>query len=194
MSACQWPGCERPVRSRGLCDRDRKRAAAAGVAEDFGPIPRDCQQCGERIPRTARDDARYCSVRCGRSAYREANLARERATQSEWYAANAERKRSYTSDWKASNRRRATDTENRRRARRAAVVTEPVDFQKVWDRDQGICHLCGDPVDASLRHPHPLSKSLDHVVPLARGGHHAMSNAALAHLICNIRKGDRLLA
>ncbi|NKT05174.1 hypothetical protein GS485_11095 [Rhodococcus hoagii] len=40
-------------------------------------------------------------------------------------------------------------------------------------------------------YPHPKSASLDHVIPLSCGGAHDPSNVALAHLACNVAKGDR---
>ena len=36
-----------------------------------------------------------------------------------------------------------------------------------------------------------MSVSLDHVVPLSRGGSHTLGNVRCAHLICNIRKGSK---
>lgn len=31
-------------------------------------------------------------------------------------------------------------------------------------RDQGVCGICGAPVDISLRHPHPGSATMDHIL------------------------------
>jgi 5-methylcytosine-specific restriction endonuclease McrA len=56
-----------------------------------------------------------------------------------------------------------------------------------------VCGICGEPVDMSLRYPNPLSKSIDHIIPLARGGHPTdLSNLQLAHLACNKSKGEKL--
>lgn len=80
----------------------------------------------------------------------------------------------------------------KRAARRNAVVEgETVRLATVAHRDRWRCQLCGKRVDRERRWPDPLSASLDHVVPLSRGGLHAMSNVQLAHLGCNMRKGDR---
>lgn len=32
----------------------------------------------------------------------------------------------------------------------------------VWDRDQGVCGLCHEPIPPSARKPHPLSYELHH--------------------------------
>lgn len=56
-----------------------------------------------------------------------------------------------------------------------------------------VCAICGAPVDKSLRFPHPMAPSVDHVTPLALGGSaRDVSNWQLAHLSCNQAKGDRL--
>jgi 5-methylcytosine-specific restriction endonuclease McrA len=56
----------------------------------------------------------------------------------------------------------------------------------------GPCGICGLAIPKRLKHPHSFSASIDHTVPLARGGTHALSNLQLAHLGCNSRKRDRL--
>ncbi len=35
--------------------------------------------------------------------------------------------------------------------------------------------------------------SIDHIVPITRGGTHTWDNAQLAHLLCNTRKGNKVL-
>ncbi|KNX39497.1 hypothetical protein VV01_14575 [Luteipulveratus halotolerans] len=58
-------------------------------------------------------------------------------------------------------------------------------------RDGFKCGLCGRRVAMDLVWPHPMSPSLDHVVPLSEGGDHAPANVQLAHLRCNVSKGAR---
>ena len=58
---------------------------------------------------------------------------------------------------------------------------------------QELCAICGKPVDKSIRYPNPLSPSVDHIIPIARGGHPSdLSNLQLAHRICNRAKGTKL--
>ena len=56
---------------------------------------------------------------------------------------------------------------------------------------QDICGICGQPVDKSLKAPHPLSPSVDHIIPVSQGGHpFDLDNLQLAHLVCNQKKND----
>lgn len=58
---------------------------------------------------------------------------------------------------------------------------------------QNICGICGKPVDMSLKYPHPLAKCIDHIIPVAKGGHPSdISNLQLAHWTCNRQKSDKL--
>lgn len=59
---------------------------------------------------------------------------------------------------------------------------------------QTVCGICGKPVDFSLKYPHPLSKCIDHIVPIAKGGHPSdIDNMQLAHWTCNRQKSDKLI-
>jgi hypothetical protein len=83
------------------------------------------------------------------------------------------------------------DTNARRRARiKGSVKISKVKRARVYERDQWTCGICHEAVDQTLRFPHPMSATLDHVVPLARLGAHDEANLQLAHLICNSIKSD----
>ena len=57
---------------------------------------------------------------------------------------------------------------------------------------QDVCGICGKPVDKRLKYPHPLSPCIDHIIPIARGGHpSAIENLQLAHWSCNRQKSDK---
>ena len=61
-------------------------------------------------------------------------------------------------------------------------------------KTQEVCGICGKPVDKSLKFPHPLSPSIDHIIPVDKGGHPSdISNLQLAHLCCNRKKSDKLV-
>lgn len=58
-------------------------------------------------------------------------------------------------------------------------------------RPNARCWLCGELVEYGLRARHPKGPSLDHVVPLSRGGSLLDPvNARLAHYGCNSDRGN----
>ena len=60
---------------------------------------------------------------------------------------------------------------------------------------QNVCGICGKPVDFSYKYPHPLSPCIDHIIPVAKGGHPSdIDNLQLAHWTCNRQKSDKLFA
>lgn len=66
--------------------------------------------------------------------------------------------------------------------------------RKVIYATQTICGICGKPVDMTLKYPHPLSKSIDHIIPIDKGGHPSdIDNLQLAHWTCNRQKSDKLV-
>lgn len=55
------------------------------------------------------------------------------------------------------------------------------------------CGICGLPVDKSLKFPHPMSATADHIIPLDKGGNPSdIDNLQLAHLSCNRIKSNKL--
>lgn len=59
---------------------------------------------------------------------------------------------------------------------------------------QSVCGICGRPVDFTIRYPHPMSACIDHIVPVAKGGHPSdIDNLQLAHWSCNRAKSDKVV-
>ena len=60
-------------------------------------------------------------------------------------------------------------------------------------KTQQCCRICGKPVDKKLKFPNPLSPVIDHIIPVAKGGHPSdIENLQLAHFCCNRQKSDKL--
>lgn len=65
--------------------------------------------------------------------------------------------------------------------------------RKIILATQNICAICGKPVDKSLKYPHPMSATVDHIIPISRHGHPSdISNLQLAHRWCNRQKSDKI--
>jgi endogenous inhibitor of DNA gyrase (YacG/DUF329 family) len=78
----------------------------------------------------------------------------------------------------------------RRRAIKRGATIEYFKTNEIYERDGWICGICGKPVKRGTQCPHPLSPTLDHIVPLAAGGTHERKNVQCAHFICNSTKGS----
>ena len=76
-----------------------------------------------------------------------------------------------------------------------------ISLEKLTQRDKGVCKICGREVDindyyysdegyfiAGNNYP-----SIDHIIPLAKGGTHTWNNVQLAHRYCNSIKSDNII-
>lgn len=133
------------------------------------PLPATCACCGEQYEQRNSKQA-TCSKTCYMVLYRLANPDKYPS----WNAAKK-------AAWQ------------RRRALKAGATAERVVATDIYERDGWTCQLCGHEVDADLPWPSPMSASLDHCIPLSKGGEHMGANTQLAHLVCNVAKRDRLV-
>lgn len=76
----------------------------------------------------------------------------------------------------------------KRNALKRGAVIGRVDYERIYVRDRGRCHIC--------RRPEPVPRDeleFDHVIPLSKGGEHTTGNIAVAHRTCNRRKFNRVV-
>ena len=96
--------------------------------------------------------------------------------------------------WKANHpiRRKEIDAKRQaiERSSKADQGAEHINRLFVFERDEWICQLCGSPVAPSLPARHAESATIDHIVPLSKGGAHCYANVQLAHHACNSAKRD----
>jgi 5-methylcytosine-specific restriction endonuclease McrA len=59
-------------------------------------------------------------------------------------------------------------------------------------RDGWVCGICKGEIDPEKVWPDRGAFSLDHIVPLARGGKHVLENVQPAHSGCNHKKAATL--
>lgn len=114
-------------------------------------------------------------------AHREHVLERNKR----YYEANRKRMAEWQREYYEQNREAYFRRAAERRALKRTTQTEPVSHSVVFERDQGLCGLCGEPVSPSDWH-------LDHIVPLSLGGPHTYDNVQVAHPRCNLTKGVKL--
>lgn len=76
----------------------------------------------------------------------------------------------------------------KRDALKRGLFVENVDPEYILNRDRWKCHICGKRIGRRYKWPHPRSATMDHVIPLSRGGEHSRQNVKAAHAECNLRK------
>jgi 5-methylcytosine-specific restriction endonuclease McrA len=204
-SFCSINGCGKPVVGRGWCSAHWTRWQRYGdpayrMPGEVVDGKKICPRCEVDKPRDEYGNAsrlplgwsRYCKL-C------------TRAIAADWRASNpdyqepplppgyhAERTRHWRQEHPDRARAQARASNQTRRARRVAAEVEKFTDVEIFDRDGWLCGICAEPIDRTLRYPDPMSVSLDHVMPLSRGGKHSRANTQAAHLICNVRKSDRV--
>jgi len=66
--------------------------------------------------------------------------------------------------------------------------------RKIIYASQSNCGICGRPVCFDKKFPDPWSATIDHIIPIAKGGDPAsLENLQLAHLACNRIKSSKLV-
>lgn len=159
-----------------------------------------CTGCTRVLPRTVeffyphRPTADHLNPRCrdcrrkeSRDNYRLAEDKPKRiAAAVAWGRKYPEKRHVYTARHHRSHPETAFANGQNRRARQRDAFVERIERRVVFERDRGMCGLC----------PHPVAwadASVDHILPLARGGLHSYANVQLAHRLCNARKGAQLI-
>ena len=173
ISYRQCDGCGKTItqgkRTKQVCNAACYRLAA-GMTPRGSEVAGRCE-CGGAITYSVTSKHRTRCDGCRRAIARAA----------------ARRKRR-----RAKERGTYIGSDHRKRARKYDVEYEPIQPRYIYERDNWTCHLCGERVHKS--HPKdgydPLGPSLDHIIPMSKGGAHIKSNVALAHFICNSIKSD----
>lgn len=154
----------------------RRESLGGGIVTTpkcYGP-PGPCRYCSTLLPNW-RSSARVCNGEDCRRRY------------------NADRNRPHTSRWAKSERGKELKAKNqaRYRARKKGARRAEYNRIEIFERDGWKCQLCGERVDQRLAGPNPRSASIDHIVPLSRGGDDAPWNVQLAHYGCNSSKKNQ---
>ena len=135
-----------------------------------------CTKCGETkaldefYPRKAQ--CKPCRSAIMRAWYQEKG----------YYAQNREKMREYGRAWRRANPHKEVERTQRRRVRKAAngvyLVTDR-DYRRILESP---CVACGSTQDIQV----------DHIIPIARGGRHAVGNLQALCRSCNTSKGAKL--
>jgi len=207
---CVVDGCHKEPRSLACdyCEMHYMRLRRRGTLEtklDMS-IHQQCLHCGNPLS----EQTKFCSERCRTRYYRGVPKERECkhcgvtfqplernvcCSEECRHELNMHERRIYHKRyWRDSAKYRAELRANYHKRRMLVnyVTVELVDNETVFERDGWVCKLCGGQIDRNTKWPDPWSASVDHIVPLSRGGNHSYANVQCAHLRCNCQKSDKL--
>lgn len=195
---CTVNGCKNRVQSKNsaLCATHYFRIKR-GSADWTAPRRTNCARCGTAL---TGNQLKFCSTICTMRAYWKVPNSRECKGCGEPFelkgkseVCSKECAAIRDQRWKSDPR---TIEEKRKRGSKRRAIQRGVQYEdfyhsEIFRRDRWICQICLTPVDRSKTFPHHLSPSIDHIIPLCKGGPHRRSNVQCAHWICNIRKSRR---
>lgn len=219
--SCAWgDACDRSPSRVGLCKRHYQLATRRGVLDAFRHRDRRCSECGESLPPGAQTNRLFCSQRCANvTAYRHRDPVERREAHKTWRDLTAparaaaalaakpirqceecgmdlprevgERRRfcnrKCINNRSLREKRELHYEHTRRRRARLRGVSVPGVTERDWRRMKArFGHRC-----AYCLRPRPLT--MDHIIPLIRGGRHAVGNILPACGPCNSTKNRRLL-
>lgn len=93
---------------------------------------------------------------------------------------------------RANKRKAKRASRSRRRAMMRDATCETFKPSDIFERDQYICQLCGVLTDESAHYNDPLYPTIDHIIPLSKGGQHSRSNTQCSCRKCNVDKSDEM--
>ncbi len=212
LPKCSVPDCISYARSRhyAYCERHYGRLRRTGTLDTKVDVSKHekCLYCGQP---NSNSSNKFCSSRCASRNRRGSVLkANCRVCKKEYIAhqknvccsdeCNAELHRLYSRNHYAKcinnddYKNRIRNAEYKRKALKQNAYVEDVEFNAIFDRDGGICWLCREAVNPQLKWPDIGYATLDHVIPLSKGGKHSYDNIKLAHMSCNCKKGAKVVA
>jgi hypothetical protein len=175
-----WTG--KGSREDAMCRpcRTRVQRLAAGLPES---LERECASCGVMYrPVKRRAGRQYCPDPVCRVAFRGVPLS------SPWSAGLTPAQNALRAHpAKRPESQRRAEFRKARQKLRSSLAPGRGD-EVIFTRDRWMCHLCDLPVSRTLKNPHPMSPSIDHLVPQHHDGSDDPANLATAHLACNLHK------
>ena len=119
------------------------------------------------------------------AAYYQREKSNRDAAHRRWVAAHPEARARHNKLSKRRHPESAKDYKKRRKARiRGASTIEKFKASEIYKRDNWICGICQHPIVIG-------DESIDHVIPVSKGGQHTRKNVRAAHYVCNRNRGNR---
>lgn len=137
-------------------------------------------------------------VRANKNAWNQAHPEKARARTRAWVAANPEKKRANNIAWEKANREKMRAKERKWAANNPQKVAEKNLRRQGRVLAKGIFRINKKEIEKLLSMPcfycgQTKNQSLDHVIPVSRGGTHSIGNLVTACRSCNSSKRDRTI-
>ena len=181
------------------CLREADKANKRGYKEKPLKI---CEQCGKEFP-VNRSDQKFCSKKCysryraihiEKTCFDHGELTKTCSVCGKEFKTNKTRKYTCSIECRKYRHDRQSD-----RRYKGIKKDSDISLFKLSERDRCQCQICGMTVnwdDWTEKSGHKVSgnlyPSIDHIVPISRGGTHTWDNIQLAHRKCNSSKGVKL--
>lgn len=87
-------------------------------------------------------------------------------------------------------RRKSKNRYHDRRLNKCKSRDTSIDLHKVYDKYNGICQMCGNRLNFDCDYNSDEYPSIDHIIPISKGGCHTWDNVQLLCRGCNVIKGS----
>lgn len=72
------------------------------------------------------------------------------------------------------------------------ALGDDIDHLILFELHGWMCWVCKDSINPRIRMPNLWAATVEHIIPLCKGGTHTWDNVAPAHAFCNFSKADSL--
>ena len=109
-----------------------------------------------------------------------------------WYRENTDIAKAASKRWRINNPSKVRSYQHDRRALKRDAWVENVNPRVLLERSGWVCGICKEEIPKDAVYGSPLYATVDHVIPLSKGGEHSYANTQPAHFSCNSRKRAKI--
>ncbi|MGH3251837.1 MAG: HNH endonuclease [Trebonia sp.] len=111
----------------------------------------------------------------------------------QWRKDNPDKVAANRKAWAKANPEKVAAKTQRRLARQRSMPADLVTVTELLAEQTFRCHICGNVIDPGCKYPDAECPTIDHIIPLSRGGSGLRSNLKAAHMRCNSAKGVKVM-
>lgn len=157
----------------------------------------DCRHCGKRFFKTTHDK-RFCTKRCSQKNLYLRNKEKNKRIRKceecyEEFMTTDSRMRCCSKSCSNKRNWRNAYLTRRKRVQLNGDVDSDISVEGIMKRDGTDCYLCGEEVDNEVHYTERTYPTIEHVIPISKGGTHTWGNVKLAHRHCNALKSNKIL-